>query len=167
MALKKKKKKIKPNFPKKLPNLSPSKLPRYPSIQRQDIKDDKTNGNNDTSENEDILEIKKKKKKLDKRNTSLGLTERAVKEKVEESFKKKEDDNGTDITEPRRSKKKQKKSEETKDEEEAHKLSASVEEDGSVLAVKKDKKNQMKSPSKTKAIKSTEKATSSPTKQKG
>ena len=124
-------------------------MPRYPSIQRQDIKDDKTNGNNDTSENEDKLESSIKKKKLDKRNTSLGLTERAVKEKVEESFKKKEDDKGTDSTEPRRSKKKQKKREETKDEEEVHSISASVEEclteDGSDLAVKKDTKNQMKS----------------------
>jgi hypothetical protein len=49
-----------------------------------------------------------------------------------------------------------------------HSISASVEEslieDGSEVAVKKDKKKQMKSPSKSKAIKSMGKATSSPTK---
>jgi hypothetical protein len=84
--------KIKPKSPKKLPNLSPSKLPMYPSIQRKDIKDDNPNQNNDASEIEKKMEIKKKKKKLEKRNTFLGLTERDVKEKVEKSFKKKEED---------------------------------------------------------------------------
>ena len=75
-----------PKSPKKLPHLSPSKMPRR-------TKKETNNNGQETNDNDPVItdiaklqEGKRKKKPLKKAESSLGLTERTIKKKVEESF---------------------------------------------------------------------------------
>ena len=75
-----------PKSPKKFPQVSPTKMPRK-------VKKESNNNGQESNDNETGITNRgkpkdvKSKKPLRKAETSLGLTEKAIKKKVEESFK--------------------------------------------------------------------------------
>ena len=73
--------------PKKLPQLSPSKMPRRPKKGTNNGELETNDSGATTITGVDKIKDGKKKKPLRKTETSLGLTEQAIKKKVEESFK--------------------------------------------------------------------------------
>ena len=74
--------------PKKLPQLlSPSKMPRRPKKGTNNGEAETNDSGSSTITGVDKIKDGKKKRPLRKTETSLGLTEQAIKKKVEESFK--------------------------------------------------------------------------------
>ena len=132
--------------PKKLPQLSPSKMPRRP-------KKATNNGEAETNDNGpgtitgmmDKVKDGKKKRPLRKTETSLGLTEQAIKKKVEESFKSELDNvNNSNDVRQRTNNMRSSKSENELNEEDLSSLSESIDlstpEENSLTIKRKPKK---------------------------
>ena len=131
--------------PKKLPQLSPNKMARRPKKGANNGELETNDSGAATITGVDKIKDGKKKKPLRKTETSLGLTEQAIKKKVEESFRNEFDNvNNSNELKRRSNNMRSSKSENELNEEDISSLSGSIDlstpEENSLTIKRKPKK---------------------------
>ena len=131
--------------PKKLPQLSPNKMARRPKKGANNGELETNDSGAATITGVDKIKDGKKKKPLRKTETSLGLTEQAIKKKVEESFRNELDNvNNSNELKRRSNNMRSSKSENELNEEDISSLSGSIDlstpEENSLTIKRKPKK---------------------------